>query len=292
MAQVIYQIIDSYSLKIEKFTKLQIIWSKKTHRLIAVHSSKDLLGWGLDCLVTLGICAVLPKLAQVVYVFKKYMELGHYPDQDLFATPMQMLSVAGSIMGCGGAICLSCFALVCQNEVVSTVNSLFDMEELLLNWGNVMSPRDRGKLTKRETLLVKVFSYVPLFWAYLAPTMGIFGVIEGLDPLTFVVEHFIRPDWKRYSSFWYFTFKAFSVVMVMAATLSSGRIFLAVGCIFVCPSWLLRHDVRLLGKDYEKMGTSGKPHFRLVGFIEFDYLNVSFKLFHIHTSLHSLMYPR
>lgn len=276
MAQVIYQILDSYYLKIEKFSKLPIIWSRKSHRVVAVHNPKELAGWGLDCLVTMGICVLLPKLAQLDYVFRKYMELGHYPNQDVFATPMQMLSVAISILTCGGAICLSCFALICQDEAVSTINSLFDMEELLVSRAEIY----RGKLTPRETRLVKIFSYVPLLWAYWAPTVGIFGVIEGMDPLTFVVERFLQPDWKSYSLLWYLGFKVFSVVMVALATLSSGRVFLAAGCIFVCPAWLLRHDIRLLGKDYDAMRKSEEQQFRSVIYL---YCDVFYALIYIHT---------
>ncbi|OXA54273.1 hypothetical protein Fcan01_10609 [Folsomia candida] len=260
MAQVIYQIVDSYYKTFEKFPKLPIIWSRQTHRIVAIRNFKELLGWGIGCIFTMGLCVLIPKFAQFIYIVRKYLQLGHYPDGDRFATPIQVLSVAVALLACGGAISISFFALLFNREIVHTVNSLFDMEQVLVTRRNLVHHRAkdyRDKFTPKEALFAKVLGYVPLFALYLAPAIAIFAVVNGLDPLTFVVERYFRPDWRRYQLVRFLGFKTFSLIMLTAAVISASKILLAVACIFIFPAWFLQHNIRMLGKDYDAIGNEG-----------------------------------
>ncbi|OXA54992.1 hypothetical protein Fcan01_10601 [Folsomia candida] len=260
MAQVIYQIVDSYYKTFEKFPKLPLIWSRQTHRLLAVRNFKDLTGWGSECIFLLGLCVLIPKFAQFIYIVQKYLQLGHYPDQDEFASPIQLLSIAVAILGSGVAISISFFGLLFNREIVQTLNSLFDVEQLLVTRGNILHNRaenHRDKLTPKEALIAKVVGHVPLFAFYFAPAIAIFAVANGLDPLTFVVDGYFRPDWRRYQLVWFLGFKAFSLIMLTSAVISASKMLLGVACLFTCPAWFLQHTIRMLGKDYEVFGNQG-----------------------------------
>ncbi|OXA53769.1 hypothetical protein Fcan01_10602 [Folsomia candida] len=260
MAQVVYQIVDSYYKTFEKFPKLPLIWSRQTHRVIVVLNFKDLIGWGIECVFILGLCVSIPKLVQFIYIVRKYLQLGHYPYQDEFSSPIQLLSVAVSSIGGGGAIVASSFGLLFKREIVQTVNSIYDMEQVLVTRGNILHNRAenyRDKLTPKEALFAQILGYVPLFALYVAPALGIFAVAKGLDPLTFVMDGYFRPDWERYQLAWFLGFKAFSLIMVTAAVISASKIWLAVACIFTCPAWFLPYNIRMLGKDYDAIGSEG-----------------------------------
>ncbi|OXA54993.1 hypothetical protein Fcan01_10600 [Folsomia candida] len=260
MAQVIHQIVDSYYETFEKFPKLPIIWSRQTHRIVAVRTFKDLIGWGIECVFILGLFVVVPKFAQFIYIVQKYLQLGRYPAQDEFSTPTQLLSIAAAILGCGGVIPTSFFGLLFNREIVHTGNLLYNMEEVLVTRENILHHRAenyRDKLTSKEALLAKVLGYVPLFGLYLAPVVAIFAVVNGLDPLTFVVDGYFRPDWRRYQLVWFLGFKAFSMVMVTAAVISASKIWLAVACILTFSAWFLQHNIRMLRKDYDVVGSEG-----------------------------------
>ncbi|OXA54991.1 hypothetical protein Fcan01_10604 [Folsomia candida] len=257
MAQVVFEIVDSYYKTFEKFPKLPVMFSRQTHRLVAVHNWKDLTGWLIECVFTLGLCVLIPKFIQFVYIVRKYLQFGHFPDQDEFVTPIQLLSVALAIIGSGSAISASFSSLLFDREIVYTVNSLFEMEQILVTRENIIHHRaenHRDKLTPKEASFAQVLGYVPLFGLYLTPAMAIFAVVNGLDPLTFVVDGYFRPDWRRYKILWFLGFKVFSLIMMTAAVISATRICLALACSFTFTACFLQHNIRMLGKDYNAIG--------------------------------------
>lgn len=137
MADLIFKVAGSYAKIYKRFPRLPIEFDPTTNRLIAVSGIKDLLGCLFGCVVSMALCAWTPKLAQLLYLAYRSVNLGHFPTiaEEPFASPMQLLSIAIITFGSGGGSVITIFSCFFNIDLVQLMNGLLNLEEELVRRG-------------------------------------------------------------------------------------------------------------------------------------------------------------
>ncbi|OXA42970.1 hypothetical protein Fcan01_22389 [Folsomia candida] len=139
MAAVIFKVAGSYAKIYKRFPRLPIEFDSRTNRLIAVTKIQDLLGCIFGCVVSMALCAWMPKIAQLLYLIYRSLQQGHFPTtaEEPFASPMQLLSIAIITFGSGGGTVITVFSCIFNVDLVQLMNGLLNLEEDLVRRGSL-----------------------------------------------------------------------------------------------------------------------------------------------------------
>lgn len=164
MTEVLFRVADSYASINNRYPFLAVIWNPETRRLVARSDRATLTRSLVCCALIMGLFNLGPKFLQICYLLDRARQLGHFPSsrEEAFAEPRHLISIALGIIGSGGSILASFFAVFLRMYVIPNSNAILAMNELLSAKGRNIFLIIKGKilLPKPGRIWILVCKYV------------------------------------------------------------------------------------------------------------------------------------